>query len=171
MRLNRKEKIVVKIILAMAMMACFYPGAWQCVHTSKRSRDLFCPSRQRGQFAPAQVHGWGLEPGRLSKAPGLFQCRPGREGLLRSGYPCPQDAAGKCVYCSHCQPCPAGLNVGLINKHYDLARAGDQLARRHYEKLEKRAGDCMKCGHCDRRCPFHVPQSHRMEEIQDDFGS
>ena len=36
----------------------------------------------------------------------------------------PQDAAGICVYCNHCQPCPMGLNVGLINKYYDLALAG-----------------------------------------------
>lgn len=36
----------------------------------------------------------------------------------------PRDAEGTCVYCNHCQPCPAGLDVGLINKYYDLARAG-----------------------------------------------
>ncbi len=77
----------------------------------------------------------------------------------------PQDAAGKCVYCNHCQPCPAGLDVGLINKYYDLAKAGDQLARSHYDKLEKKAGDCVGCGHCDNRCPFHVAQSDRMTEI------
>lgn len=33
----------------------------------------------------------------------------------------PKDAEGACVYCNHCQPCPAGLDVGLINKYYDLA--------------------------------------------------
>ena len=32
----------------------------------------------------------------------------------------PGDAAGACVYCNHCAPCPAGLNIGLINKYYDL---------------------------------------------------
>ena len=40
----------------------------------------------------------------------------------------PQDASGICVYCNHCQPCPAGLDVGLINKYYDLSKAGDALA-------------------------------------------
>ena len=82
----------------------------------------------------------------------------------------PQDAAGKCVYCNHCQPCPAGLDVGLINKYYDLSRAGDQLAHDHYDKLEKKAGDCVKCGHCDKRCPFHVSQANRMTEIFAYFG-
>ena len=77
----------------------------------------------------------------------------------------PTDAAGTCVYCNHCQPCPAGLNVGLINKYYDLALAGDSMAADHYGKLDKKASDCISCGHCDKRCPFHVDQTGRMKEI------
>ena len=77
----------------------------------------------------------------------------------------PADATGKCVYCNHCQPCPAGLNIALINKYYDLALAGDNLAADHYGKLEKSASDCIGCGHCTRRCPFHVDQCERMKEI------
>ena len=82
----------------------------------------------------------------------------------------PQDVSGVCVYCNHCQPCPAGLDVGLINKYYDLARAGDQLARGHYDKLEMKAGACIQCGHCDSRCPFRVQQGRRMQEIAAYFG-
>ncbi|MBQ3668891.1 MAG: aldo/keto reductase [Clostridia bacterium] len=77
----------------------------------------------------------------------------------------PEDSAGKCVYCNHCKPCPAGLDIGLINKYYDLALLGDALAVEHYRTLEKTAADCVSCGHCDRRCPFHVNQSARMKEI------
>ena len=77
----------------------------------------------------------------------------------------PIEAAGKCVYCNHCKPCPQGLDIGLINKYYDLARAGDTLAAEHYRTLEKTAADCVHCGNCDRRCPFGVKQSDRMREI------
>ena len=77
-----------------------------------------------------------------------------------------KEAVGNCVYCNHCQPCPAGLNVGLINKYYDLAKSGDELAKDHYRKLEKQAGDCIRCGHCEKRCPFHVDQVRKMEEIR-----
>ena len=77
----------------------------------------------------------------------------------------PQEAEGVCVYCNHCQPCPAGLDVGLINKYYDLSRAGDILAKDHYKNLEKKASDCIACGHCNFRCPFHVGQMQRMKEI------
>ena len=72
---------------------------------------------------------------------------------------------GSCVYCNHCQPCPAGLDIGLINKYYDLARMGDTLARDHYRKLTVQADACLHCGHCDDRCPFSVRQSERMDEI------
>lgn len=82
----------------------------------------------------------------------------------------PQGAEGVCVYCNHCQPCPAGLDVGLINKYYDLSMAGDALATGHYEKLEKQASACTGCGHCNRRCPFQVDQVQRMKKIQAYFG-
>ena len=78
----------------------------------------------------------------------------------------PRDMEGVCVYCNHCQPCPAGLDVGLINKYYDLARAGDALAADHYRNLEVGADACVSCGHCNRRCPFHVDQIARMAEIR-----
>ena len=83
----------------------------------------------------------------------------------------PVEAEGACVYCNHCQPCPAGLNVALINKYYDLDLAGDPLAAGHYAKLEPKAGDCVGCGHCDERCPFKVAQSARMREIAAHFGA
>ena len=82
----------------------------------------------------------------------------------------PAKAAGRCVYCNHCMPCPAGLDIGLINKYYDLTRVGDTLAREHYLTLETTASDCVSCGHCDSRCPFSVSQSERMREIAEYFG-
>ena len=82
----------------------------------------------------------------------------------------PPEAHGKCVYCNHCAPCPAGLDVGTINKFYDLAKAGDDMAKEHYLALEKHASDCISCGHCDSRCPFSVDQSGRMKEIRDFMG-
>ena len=69
----------------------------------------------------------------------------------------PPQAGGKCVYCNHCRPCPMGIDIGLVNKYYDLAAAGDKMALQHYRALSKSAGDCTGCGHCDRRCPLLRP--------------
>ena len=81
----------------------------------------------------------------------------------------PQDMDGICVYCNHCQPCPMGLDIGLINKYYDLALAGDEMAKDHYRNLSVHADACVKCGHCESRCPFHVKQEMRMKEISEYF--
>lgn len=81
----------------------------------------------------------------------------------------PAEAVGKCVYCNHCKPCPMGLDVGIINKYYDLARNGDSMVAEHYRNLEKKADACVRCGHCESRCPFHVKQESRMKEIADYF--
>lgn len=82
----------------------------------------------------------------------------------------PADAKGTCVYCNHCKPCPAGIDIGLVNKYYDLARHGDAMAAAHYRGLDRHADDCVQCGHCDRRCPFGVVQTARMREIAAYFG-
>lgn len=74
-----------------------------------------------------------------------------------------------CVYCNHCQPCPADIDIGLINKYYDLSIAGDKMAANHYKKLKIKADACFKCDHCNSRCPFHVDQSTRMKEIAEYF--
>lgn len=77
---------------------------------------------------------------------------------------------GTCVYCNHCQPCPAGIDIGLVNKYYDLALAGDTIAANHYTKLSVNADACLHCGHCESRCPFGVKQESRMETIARYFG-
>ena len=82
----------------------------------------------------------------------------------------PKSTNPACVYCNHCQPCPAGLEIGLINKYYDLTRQGDEMAHDHYRNLRAHASDCTSCGHCDKRCPFGVNQSARMQEIAAYFG-
>lgn len=106
----------------------------------------------------------------LKRILGFSSAAPEEKDYSVIGTFAPQEAVGNCVYCNHCQPCPAGLNVGLINKYYDLALAGDELAKNHYANLEKKAGGCIRCGHCDSRCPFHVRQADRMQRIRKYFG-
>ena len=82
----------------------------------------------------------------------------------------PSSAVGHCVYCNHCQPCPAGIDIGLVNKYYDLSLAGDRMAHDHYGKLRVNAEACLSCGHCDSRCPFRVAQQARMKTIAQYFN-
>lgn len=77
---------------------------------------------------------------------------------------------GTCVYCNHCAPCPQKIDIGLVNKYYDLAISGDEIAKNHYSKLTVKADACIHCGHCEKRCPFSVKQESRMNEIKNYFN-
>lgn len=100
---------------------------------------------------------------------GFFEASEGERDYSVLGSFSPAEAQGKCVYCNHCKPCPMGLDVGLINKYYDLAQNGDAMAVEHYRGLDKQADACIHCGHCNSRCPFGVDQMARMTEIADYF--
>lgn len=106
----------------------------------------------------------------LNRILGFCEAAPEEKDYSVIGTFAPHDAEGICVYCNHCQPCPAGLDIAIINKYYDLTLAGDELARNHYAKLERKASDCIQCGHCNSRCPFHVDQMGRMKEIEAYFN-
>lgn len=75
-----------------------------------------------------------------------------------------KDMRGACVYCNHCLPCPADIDIGAVQKYLDLTLAGDQLAKEHYLSLSKRASDCIQCGSCEKNCPFHVEVRAKMEQ-------
>jgi predicted aldo/keto reductase-like oxidoreductase len=107
----------------------------------------------------------------LKELLGFFNASEEEKDYAVLGEFTPGNAEGVCVYCNHCQPCPANLDVGLINKYYDLAKAGDALAVDHYANLEIKADACIACGHCNRRCPFKVDQVSRMKEIESYFAN
>ena len=106
----------------------------------------------------------------LERILGFLDASPEEKDYSVLGKFTPPNAMGICVYCNHCKPCPAGLDVGLMNKYYDLSLAGDTLAHSHYQTLEQTAESCIGCGHCNSRCPFHVDQVKRMQKIRNYFG-
>lgn len=110
--------------------------------------------------------GYGSQPA-MEEVQAFFDTTPAERDYSAISAYAPQEALTKCVYC---QPCPVGLEIGLINKYYDLTRLGDALAREHYLTLDKMASACVQCGHCNGRCPFHVDQMARMREIAQYFG-
>ena len=66
---------------------------------------------------------------------------------------------GHCMYCGHCAPCPAGIDVAHVTKLLNLARARQMIpetVREHYAALEHKASACLACGSCNDRCPFDV---------------
>ena len=76
-----------------------------------------------------------LAGGHAAIFPGIGKALEGRrEKLFDHQHPATDETKGKCVYCKHCHPCPAGIDIGLVNKYYDLSRLGDTLAKEHYKR-------------------------------------
>ena len=76
------------------------------------------------------------------------------------------DFSGNCVYCSHCQPCPVGIDIANVHKYLDIAQSQKQATpalKMHYSQLKVTADCCINCGSCEARCPFQVPIMKNME--------
>ena len=81
---------------------------------------------------------------------------------------------GHCMYCGHCAPCPRGIDVAAVTKFLNLAkaqRAVPETVAQHYGALAHRAGECVACGACEKRCPFGVDVRKAMREAAAVFGS
>lgn len=80
---------------------------------------------------------------------------------------------GQCTYCGHCAPCPAEIDIAMVNKLCDLSSMHTDIPatlKAHYASLSANAGSCIGCGLCEERCPFNVPVRERMEKVKKVFG-
>ncbi len=77
---------------------------------------------------------------------------------------------GECVYCNHCLPCPAGIDIGRTIHLLELS--GEDLSpavRDAYAGLPSLASSCTECGGCAERCPFGVDAPARIQAAADLF--
>ena len=80
---------------------------------------------------------------------------------------------GQCTYCGHCKPCPAEIDIAMVNKFYDLAVQQEKVpesVKAHYEALGTTASSCIECRSCESRCPFGVEIAERMKKTAELFG-
>lgn len=86
-----------------------------------------------------------------------------------------RDALGTsfCRRCNYCQPCTAGIGiyqVFLFEGYLD--RYGlESWARDRYGAMSAKAGDCVECGLCEERCPYHLPIRKMMKRCAEKFGA
>lgn len=92
-----------------------------------------------------------------------------------------EDLERNCVYCNHCMPCAAGIDIGRTLQRLDLVLASEAAGRKRLRerlnrycpprirpaRLEGRsapASDCIECGECMERCPFRVDVIAKMRQ-------
>jgi len=78
------------------------------------------------------------------------------------------DFSGSCVYCGHCQPCLAEIDITSVNKCLDIACLDinniSSAVKARYLSLAHNGSECIGCGSCENRCPFGVPVIKNMAE-------
>ena len=82
-------------------------------------------------------------------------------------------AGGRCMYCNHCLPCPARIDIAAVNKYLDLVELDGRPSEsvcQHYTALGQTAEVCLQCGACEERCPFDVPVIERIQRAAEIFG-
>lgn len=80
---------------------------------------------------------------------------------------------GHCMYCGHCAPCAAGIDIAAVNKYYNLTVAEGfvpETVREHYKLLSHHASECIGCGKCEKNCPFGVDIRDHMKKARECFG-
>lgn len=80
---------------------------------------------------------------------------------------------GDCMYCGHCAPCTAKIDIAAVNKFYNLTEAQGMIpetVREHYKALKHHASECVECVACEKRCPFGVHIIDGMRRAAERFG-
>jgi predicted aldo/keto reductase-like oxidoreductase len=77
-----------------------------------------------------------------------------------------------CRRCNYCAPCTVGIKIPTVFL-FDgyLTRYGlPDWAKSRYETLDKHASDCIVCGDCEKRCPYHLPIRDMLLKVAERFG-
>lgn len=81
---------------------------------------------------------------------------------------------GRCMYCNHCQPCPAHIDIAAVTKFLDLTLQQESVPEtvmEHYKSLPAKADDCLMCGKCESNCPFGVNIRENMKKARSVFNA
>ncbi len=77
-----------------------------------------------------------------------------------------------CRRCNYCAPCTVDIKIPTVFL-FDgyLTRYGlPDWAKARYETLDKHASDCIVCGDCEKRCPYHLPIRDMLLKVAERFG-
>ncbi len=76
-----------------------------------------------------------------------------------------------CRRCNYCAPCTVGINIPfqfLVEGYY--SRYGlREWAIGRYNTAAKNAADCIDCGACEERCPYHLPIRQMLQNVRKVF--
>ena len=78
-----------------------------------------------------------------------------------------------CRRCGYCAPCAVGIAIpNIFTFEGYLSRYGlADWAKDRYAAMSAKAGDCIGCGLCETRCPYHLPIRQMLKVCAIKFGA
>ena len=78
-----------------------------------------------------------------------------------------------CRRCGYCAPCTVGIAIPQVfTLEGYLSRYGlGQWAHARYDTMLAKASDCVACGLCETRCPYHLPIREMLKKAAASFGA
>lgn len=78
-----------------------------------------------------------------------------------------------CRRCNYCAPCTVGIHIPaiFITEGYLSRYAIMDWALERYRSMDKKASDCIGCGICEERCPYHLPIRQMMRDAAKAFSA
>ena len=71
-----------------------------------------------------------------------------------------------CRRCEYCQPCPQGVRISLIVNLRSMCKRlpAGRLLEDWIAEAVKSAENCIECGECEEKCPYHLPVREMIAE-------
>ncbi|MGV8146926.1 MAG: aldo/keto reductase [Alkaliphilus sp.] len=72
-----------------------------------------------------------------------------------------------CRRCGYCLPCPQEIDIptNLLFEVYYTRYDLKNWAKDRYSTLPHKASECIKCGVCEKRCPYDLPIIEMLEDV------
>ena len=77
-----------------------------------------------------------------------------------------------CRRCGYCAPCTVGIGIpaALVAEGYHLRYNLQEYALARYEASGAPASNCVDCGLCEERCPYHLSIRQMLQHVVSTFG-
>ena len=166
---NQAEELIARCKEKNIGFVCMKPLAGGAIEDGHLALRYIAANDHITEIIPGMAEPRELE----QNAQAISDCSPLTESELAAAQQI-RDSLGTqfCRRCNYCAPCTVGISIpsAFLFEGY-LSRYGlADWARDRYQAMAHTASECIGCGQCETRCPYHLPIRDMMKRTAEKFG-
>ena len=166
---NQAQELIARCAEKNIGFICMKPLAGGAIEDGRLALRYIAANENVTEIIPGMAELRELE----QNAEAISDTSPLTEGELASAQQV-RDRLGTqfCRRCNYCAPCTVGISIpsAFLFEGY-LSRYGlADWARDRYKAMTHTAGECIGCGQCETRCPYHLPIRDMLKRTAEKFG-